>query len=274
MREFQRKTLLILGLILFTFAGGACLSTENQRLCIAILTGCPLCEQGEVAFPATATPRKAVAKTDDAAARAAALAKRREDAARAAALARRRTEDPPKKTTPPPAKGTNDLDRAYSAVKKEMKDAGIKLEDIADGFKARGLLVKKVGEPGATREILIRFDGDVSFRHGSSRLTTRAGRLVDKVGNAMNKYPSTKAKIHGHTDSTGSRRYNTRLSLQRARSVQRRLTRSKGIAKSRILEVKGFADRFRIVQTRRSEPRNRRVEIKIVFENPGGVKPR
>jgi outer membrane protein OmpA-like peptidoglycan-associated protein len=38
-----------------------------------------------------------------------------------------------------------------------------------------------------------------------------------------------------------------------------------GISASRIIETRGFADRFMIIPTRKPEPRNRRVEIRIVF---------
>jgi outer membrane protein OmpA-like peptidoglycan-associated protein len=208
---------------------------------VKTLKGCPVYEE-EVAFPSVQQAASVVAA------------------------------DPapePKPPEPEVEAASNDLDRVFNAVQKEFEDSGLKLEKFASGFRDRGLSVeKKKGPDGkVTREILISIDGDVSFAHGSSNLTARAQELVEKVGKAMAEYPNTKARISGHTDSTGPFKLNKWLSLERARSVKTALVKKHNLAESRILEVEGYADTRKIVDTMRSEPRNRRVEIRVVFDD-------
>ncbi len=162
--------------------------------------------------------------------------------------------------------GPGMLDKVFEKIKSGVEEDQIKLEKIADGFEGLGIQLKKIpGGDGKTRELLISFDGDVSFAHNSSSLTERAKGIIDRVSAAMNQYPNTLAKIHGHTDSTGSLFLNERLSLARANSVAARMVAEKGIAPQRIIETQGFADRQKVINTMASEPRNRRVEIRIVF---------
>lgn len=164
--------------------------------------------------------------------------------------------------------GAGILDKVFQKIKGGLEDEAIKLNKIADGFEGLGIQLKKVpGPDGKTKELLVSFDGDVSFAHNSSRLTGRAQKIADRVSAAMKEYKNTQAKVHGHTDATGSRALNERLSLARAQSVRDRMVAKQGISPARIIEVRGFADRFMIIPTQKSEPRNRRVEIRIVFVN-------
>jgi len=157
------------------------------------------------------------------------------------------------------------FDAIYENIRESFQEDGVQLEEIADGFKGEGVSLKKIKDPetGATKELLVEIDGDVSFDHGSSVLTPRARNLVNKVAAAMQDYPETKAKIGGHTDSTGPRALNVRLSLARAISVKDAMVGG-GIAEERVIEVKGYADDQKIIDTVRAEPRNRRVEIRVI----------
>ncbi|MBF0108976.1 MAG: OmpA family protein [Magnetococcales bacterium] len=60
--------------------------------------------------------------------------------------------------------------------------------------------------------------------------------LLDGVLGVLNKNPSMKVEIQGHTDTTGSRRYNQKLSEKRAEAVRAYLV-GKGVAKARITTV-------------------------------------
>lgn len=223
--------------VLFGFA--SCATTPAQRVILNEIKGCPVYEE-EVAFP-TLYQEQAVA---------------------AGGKVEPVVEPEPEEVV------ENDLDRVYKTVREEFEDSNLKLEEIANGFREQGLSVeKKVGPDGkVTRELVISIDGDVSFAHGSSKLTNRAARLVEKVGKAMAQYPNAKARIGGHTDSTGPFRVNKWLSLERARSVEKALKTKHKLSDSQIIEVKGYADTRKIVDTMKSEPRNRRVEIRVSLD--------
>lgn len=260
-----------------------CETTPARRVIIQELKGCPVYEE-EVAFPTLVQeqpvaigtntaeppvyekepevksepePEPEIAATDPAV----------ESGANQPEVAVKDPEPEPE-VKPEPVPEENDLDRVYKTVRKEFEDSDLKLQEIANGFREKGLSVeKRVGPDGkVTKELVISIDGDVSFAHGSHRLTKRAQSLVEKVGAAMVQYPNAKARIGGHTDSTGPFRFNLRLSLRRARSVEAALINKHKLPRSQIIEVKGYADTQKIVPTNKSEPRNRRVEIRVSLD--------
>jgi outer membrane protein OmpA-like peptidoglycan-associated protein len=69
--------------------------------------------------------------------------------------------------------------------------------------------------------------------------------------------------VGGHTDSTGFKQLNVVLSKERAQSTADLLVQLGKIDRKRIVEVKGFADDQKIVDTMLAEVRNRRVEIRM-----------
>ena len=80
----------------------------------------------------------------------------------------------------------------------------------------------------------------VYFKTGSAKLQRRSFALLDNVAAVLNAHPEIKkARIEGHTDSTGSLRTNMRLSKARANTVVRYLVRRGGVDKSRLV-AEGF----------------------------------
>ncbi|MEQ8352508.1 MAG: OmpA family protein [Leptospiraceae bacterium] len=139
-------------------------------------------------------------------------------------------------------------------------------EDMEDTMGDKGISLESVkGPDGETDELLVKMDGDISFDTGSAGLKGVAKDNVDKLSEALEAYPETKIKIWGHTDYTGSRPVNDRLSLLRAQSVESDL----GMPSSRIAEVRGFAW-DRPVSGGAPSPganrANRRVEVRIVAD--------
>lgn len=158
------------------------------------------------------------------------------------------------------------LNNVFDSLQKEYKDRREVLEETERSFRALGIEVKKeVNEKGQTVNLQATIDGDISFKTGSAELTPKALEVVDKFGDAMNANPNTVARVHGHTDTPGSKEGNRQLSQRRAESVRTALIQRKGIAASRIIEVKGFADDRKVVPTDASEPRNRRTVIIIEY---------
>lgn len=176
---------------------------------------------------------------------------------------------PPEGADPDAAteESSNYLNKVYSSVRKDFKDRDAVLEETEKSFRALGFrLEKETDDKG--RIVLLRaaIDGDIAFKTGSAELTAAALEIVDKFGDALAASPDTIAKVHGHTDTPGSKEMNRRLSMRRAQAVGDSLVKRKGIAPARIVEIMGFADDRKIIPTNASEPRNRRTEILIGYQ--------
>jgi outer membrane protein OmpA-like peptidoglycan-associated protein len=74
----------------------------------------------------------------------------------------------------------------------------------------------------------------VPFDHNTYQLNMAATLEVEKIADLMSGHPETEAELVGHTDATGSARYNMQLSFQRAEEVASYLEKQ-GIARKRIL---------------------------------------
>ncbi len=133
-------------------------------------------------------------------------------------------------------------------------------DDIENHFSKKGIQLEKIqDENGETKELLVKMDGDINFQVGSSELQGVAKENVSKLKEALDSYPETGIKVWGHTDKSGKRDFNEKLSLERARSVVNYM----GLAPSRVLEVKGWAWDKPLDGTGAS-PLNRRVEVRIL----------
>ena len=101
------------------------------------------------------------------------------------------------------------------------------------------------------------------FTSGSADLTSSSLRLIPKVMEAIRARNSTDIIISGHTDTVGTDDYNRKLSLRRARAVEKILI-SKGIYDEQI-EVTYHGKGNPLIPTGPGvdEPRNRRVEVTV-----------
>jgi len=101
------------------------------------------------------------------------------------------------------------------------------------------------------------------FTSGSADLTSASLRLIPKVMEAIRVRNSTDIIISGHTDTVGTDDYNRKLSLRRARAVEKILI-SKGIYDEAI-EVTYHGKGNPLIPTGPGvdEPRNRRVEVTV-----------
>ncbi|NPA30137.1 MAG: OmpA family protein [Epsilonproteobacteria bacterium] len=87
---------------------------------------------------------------------------------------------------------------------------------------------------------------------------------VKKVAKFMQKHPQVTAELDGHTDSIGTEAYNMKLSIRRAKAVERALVKY-GVSKDR-LSVKGFGESRPIApnDTEEGRAKNRRVEVILI----------
>lgn len=103
----------------------------------------------------------------------------------------------------------------------------------------------------------------VLFEIGKSALMPKANQILDEAAAIINKYPTAKFTISGHTDSTGSKERNHILSEDRANAVKNYLV-SKGVSASN-LTIKGYASDVPVAPntTKSGRTQNRRASIKL-----------
>lgn len=101
------------------------------------------------------------------------------------------------------------------------------------------------------------------FESDDAVLTGKALAKVREAVRAIGKRRPVEISVAGHTDTVGTRRYNYRLGLERARAVAGLLTRA-GIDPS-LLEIASHGEGNPLVSTGNGvpEPRNRRVELTV-----------
>ena len=114
--------------------------------------------------------------------------------------------------------------------------------------------IEKLNELGAV----------VQFELNKSNLRDDAIELLLSVYEIMAKYGNTNFLIEGHTDSSGPKAFNKKLSLERAENVKSHLV-SKGVEGDR-LSTAGFGEDNpkESNNTRKGRIANRRVEFKVV----------
>ncbi|GGE13258.1 OmpA family protein [Psychroflexus salis] len=124
------------------------------------------------------------------------------------------------------------------------------------------------GCPEVTKEVqdeLNEFAKVINFQSGKTYITDYSKNILDtKVIPILNKYPNANFVIEGHTDSTGSKKTNQRISDERAAAVKEYL-QTNGVAKER-LTSKGYGPDKPIAsnKTENGRKENRRVEINLV----------
>lgn len=123
-----------------------------------------------------------------------------------------------------------------------------------------------VVEEGRARPLVLQ---GVSFQSGRSALTTDSYGTLDEVAASLIGHPEVRIEIAGHTDATGSRALNMRLSQARALAVRAYLAQ-KGVAPDR-MEAQGYGPDQPIAtnSTVAGRSRNRRVELHLIEgQNP------
>jgi len=102
----------------------------------------------------------------------------------------------------------------------------------------------------------------IPFQSASAEITPAAAAILDRMAAGLNEEQQVTVEIGGHSDSTGRRPFNLRLSLARAEAVKSYLV-SRGIATER-LATRGFGPDVPVDDNRSvaGRARNRRVELR------------
>jgi outer membrane protein OmpA-like peptidoglycan-associated protein len=127
-----------------------------------------------------------------------------------------------------------------------------------------GAQVESVEDSNGLQAIKVTFDSGILFATGKSDLSSAAISSLQNFATSLQNNPLTNVQIFGHTDNTGSRETNEKLSLARAQAVANNLT-SRGVSSTR-LAMKGLAydDPIADNNTAAGRAKNRRVEVYIL----------
>ena len=126
-----------------------------------------------------------------------------------------------------------------------------------------GAKVEEVTDQNNLQAIKVTFDTGILFDTNKSDLSPSAQRALSEFAVSLKNNPQTDVVINGHTDNTGSRAVNDRVSKERAQAVANYLIGS-GVSSSR-LTTNGLAYDFPVADnsTEAGRAQNRRVEIFI-----------
>ncbi len=116
---------------------------------------------------------------------------------------------------------------------------------------------------------------NVYFETGSATLLPESEATLTEAGQVLEKFPSLKIEVQGHTDTRGSARYNMKLSQVRAESVRKYLLDHFHLSPDNLV-AKGYGKTQPETKERNQEEllRNRRVVLNVLNPEalPHGVK--
>ena len=126
-----------------------------------------------------------------------------------------------------------------------------------------GAKVESVKDVNNLEAIKVTFDNGILFATGKSELSAASREALIKFATSLKGSPDTDITIYGHTDNTGSRAVNEKVSLERAQAVANFLV-GQGISRSRITtEGLAFDQPVADNSTAAGRAQNRRVEVYI-----------
>lgn len=112
--------------------------------------------------------------------------------------------------------------------------------------------------------LVIRLAENLTFEAGEWAMKPEAAETLDHIADFLRLYPDHRLLIQGHTDTTGSARFNKMISLRRSRTIYDYLVR-RGVGEERIVtEGLGASRPLASNATPEGRRRNRRVEIVLL----------
>ena len=156
--------------------------------------------------------------------------------------------------------------KSFDEAKKALEHAVQQVPDLK--ALAKNLLIDET--PEGLRIQLVDQDKSPMFPRGSAEMLDPAKKLLTLVSQVILKMPN-KISITGHTDSTqyalSSTYTNWELSADRANDSRRELV-ADGVPADRIAQVVGVADQDPLDKANPADPRNRRISIVLLRQNP------
>ena len=110
---------------------------------------------------------------------------------------------------------------------------------------------------------VLSFKEPINFKYNSDAMDAKSNATVDKVAEALKKYPNAKVRVAGYTDSLGNAAYNMDLSERRAHAVAERLVQD-GVPAANVSYIGyGVANPVATNKTAEGRAQNRRVELEV-----------
>jgi outer membrane protein OmpA-like peptidoglycan-associated protein len=154
------------------------------------------------------------------------------------------------------------------------REAGIRLDEGGFGNPTMNNILYQTGQLDYTVILSERFAQEVpttiNFAFNSATLDEEARTILRQQAAFIRHFPEVRFSVYGHTDLVGSRAYNHRLGLRRARAAVDYLV-SLGIERSRLDALVSLGETQPIVATEAEERRNRRTVTEVsgfVRNNP------
>lgn len=148
-------------------------------------------------------------------------------------------------------------------------------ESVLSRKQKREEAIAAVGSSFSAKEadILLTPNGDVllrlfglSFAVNSAELKAGQTGLMSKVADAIRSFPGAEIRVEGHTDDTGSRAANLRLSRRRAETVARKLETELELAEGTAKTVGVGPDKpIALNSTAEGRALNRRIELVLTL---------
>jgi OmpA-OmpF porin, OOP family len=104
---------------------------------------------------------------------------------------------------------------------------------------------------------------NIRFEKGHSYITTESFPELNRLAQYLFKHPSVSIQINGHSDNTGNKSKNQKISEQRARMVFEYLI-AKGVQNKMIFKGYGGLQPIATNDTEEGKAKNRRVEFEIL----------
>ncbi len=130
--------------------------------------------------------------------------------------------------------------------------------EMRERLRGSGVTVRRQGE-----DLYLVMPGNVTFATGQSRIEPNFFPILNDVADVLGTYPATYVDVIGHTDSTGPRELNMRLSAERATAVAQYL-QQQGVDGRRFF-ITGMGPDAPVASndTDGGRAQNRRVEVRI-----------
>jgi len=153
-------------------------------------------------------------------------------------------------------------------IKELESKAALTSEDVKKLQTLSGELSKKtemaLNQAKGFENYQVIWEGVVNFDFDSYDLTDLGKDQLDELGAKMTDHPRSLLEMEGHTDKSGSAKYNMRLGMMRAESVKKYLIDQYGIALYRMFTAShGATKPVALPDEKNANSKNRRVVLKL-----------
>lgn len=128
-------------------------------------------------------------------------------------------------------------------------------------------------EECATKVNAVQADRKITFDPGSATITAGAAPILDDIADILRTCESVRMEIAGYTDSQGREEMNLGLSQSRAEAVLTALLDRRVLTSNLVAKGYGEADPIADNGTEEGREANRRIEFRIVLDEPDPAEP-